>query len=54
MWAHQVDLEVGAVTEWGLRGTKAMRDMKKYQVAVKLKKYMAVPLGEWNKSSEVS
>ncbi|CAL8465237.1 g4772 [Coccomyxa elongata] len=48
----QVDLEVGAVNEAGLRGTKAMRDMQQYQVAVKLKKYMAVPLGEWNKSSE--
>ncbi|BDA50257.1 hypothetical protein COCOBI_15-3860 [Coccomyxa sp. Obi] len=48
----QVDLEVGAVNEEGLRGTKAMRDMQQYQVAVKLKKYMAVPLAEWNKSTE--
>lgn len=49
-----MDLEVGAVNEAGLRGTKAMRDMQQHQVAVKLKKYMAVPLAEWNKSTEVS
>lgn len=39
--------------ESGLRGTVAQRDMKKFQVAVKIKNYMTIPLGEWNKSSEV-
>ncbi len=52
--AMQVDLEVGAVNEAGLRGAKAMRDMQQYQMAVRLKKYMAVPLAEWNRSTEVS
>lgn len=49
-----MDLEVGPVNESGLRGAIAMRDMQQYQMAVRLKKYMAVPLAEWNRSTEVS
>ncbi len=45
---------MGPVNEAGLRGAKAMRDMQQYQMAVRLKKYMAVPLAEWNRSTEVS
>ena len=49
----QVDCEVGAVNEEGLRGVLARRDMTLHQVAVKLPKVMAITLKEWNKTSEV-
>ena len=49
----QVDCEVGAVNEEGLRGVRARRDMKLHQVAVKLPKVMAITLKEWNLTSEV-
>lgn len=48
-----MDLEIGAVNEEGLRGTKATREMVKGQIAVKLPRALAVPLAEWDKTSEV-
>ncbi len=52
--AWQVDLEIAMVNEEGLRGARAIRDMKRGQVAVKLPKVMAATLSEWNLTSEVS
>ena len=49
----QVDLDVGAVNAEGLRGTKAVRDMKKNQIAVHLPMNLAVVLGEPGQTSEV-
>ena len=49
----QVDLEVGTVNGEGLRGTKAVRDMKKNQIAVHLPAHLAVELGEPAQTSEV-
>jgi hypothetical protein len=50
----QVDLEVGTINDEGLRGTKAVRDMKKNQIAVHLPAHLAVELGEPEQTSEVS
>ena len=50
----QVDLGVGTVNAEGLRGTKAVRDMKKNQIAVHLPMHLAVVLGEPGQASEVS
>ena len=49
----QVDLGVGAVNGEGLRGTKAVRDMKANQIAVHLPMHLVVELGEPGQTSEV-
>ena len=49
----QVDLEIGAVNDKGLRGTKAARDMKKDQIAVHLPAHLAIPLGDGSVTPEV-
>ncbi len=48
-----MDLEIGIVNEDGLRGTKAIRDMKKDQIAVHLPSQLAVFLGEGKFTPEV-
>ncbi len=52
--AWQVDLEIGVVNAEGLRGTKAVRDMKKDQIAVHLPSQLSVHLGEGMVTPEVS
>ncbi|CAK0735270.1 hypothetical protein CVIRNUC_000553 [Coccomyxa viridis] len=47
-----VDLEIGAVNDKGLRGTKAARDMKKDQIAVHLPAHLAIPLGDGSVTPE--
>jgi cell division septal protein FtsQ len=49
----QVDLDIGEVNNQGLRGTKALRDMKKNQIAVHLPNQLVVELGESHLSSAV-
>lgn len=51
--ALQVDLEIGPVNKDGLRGTKAVRDMKKDQIAVLLPSHLTIPLGEGKVTPEV-
>lgn len=41
----QVDLGIGTVNSDGLRGTIAVRDMKKDQIAVHLPSQLTIPLG---------
>ena len=48
----QVDLGIGTVNDQGLRGTKAVRDMKKDQIAVHLPAHLAVPLGDGSVTPE--
>ena len=49
----QVDLEIGSVDSDGLRGTKAVRDMKKDQIAVHLPSQLTIPLGLGKVTPEV-
>lgn len=49
----QVDLEVSVVDDEGLRGTRAVRDMQKNQIAVHLPAHLAVELGQTGVPSEV-
>ena len=49
----QVDLEIGTVNSDGLRGTKAVRDMKKDQIAVHLPSQLTIPLGLGKVTPEV-
>lgn len=49
----QIDLEIGSVNHEGLRGTVAVRDMNKSQIAVHLPAHLAVELGEGHVTSEV-
>ena len=51
--AWQVDLQIGIVNAEGLRGTKAVRDMKKDQIAVHLPSQLSVHLGEGMVTPEV-
>ena len=48
-----MDLEIRTVNKDGLRGTKAIRDMKKDQIAVHLPSQLTVPLGEGKVTPEV-
>ena len=50
---RQVDLEIGPVNSNGLRGTKAVRDMKENQITVHLPNQLAVTLGPGKVTPEV-
>ncbi|CAL8467098.1 g6634 [Coccomyxa elongata] len=47
-----VDLDIATVNDEGLRGTVAVRDMNKSQIAVHLPAHLAVELGEGHVTSE--
>ena len=50
---YQVDLQIGSVNSDGLRGTTAVRDMKKDQIAVHLPSQLVIPLGPGRITPEV-